>query len=108
MYWALLFAETRTFLEILQAEWLGALASLFVLFSFLTRNQTKIRLINMIGCAIFVVYGILLPSYSTGLLNAALLVVHTVYLVKDFKNKKQEKSEKPQVTKDDTDTADVK
>ena len=101
MYWALLLAETRTFVEILQAEWLGALASAFVLFSFLTRNQTRIRLINMVGCIIFVVYGCLLPSYSTAFMNASLLIVHTVYLVKDYLKTKKGKAEQQQANTED-------
>ena len=110
MYWALLLSETRTFVEILQAEWLGALASAFVLFSFLTRNQTRIRLINMVGCAIFVVYGCLLPSYSTAFMNGSLFIVHCVYLIKDYLKAKKEKTEKqqPETAEDaaTTDTAD--
>ena len=82
--------------EFFKNEWLGLLASAFILVSFLTTNQTKTRLINMVGCVVFVVYGFLLPAYSTAFMNAALFVVHIVYLTKDFLKKRKEKQEQPQ------------
>lgn len=78
-----------TFIEILKNEWLGIIASAIVLISFLTSNQIKTRIINLVGCVVFVVYGIILPAYSTAFMNAALIVVHIVYLVKDFKQRKK-------------------
>lgn len=81
----------KTFTQILQDEWLGILASAFVLVSFLFTKQTITRLINICGCAVFVVYGILLPAYSTAFMNAALIVVHIVFLVKEYLAKKKAK-----------------
>ena len=78
-------------LEILKNEWLGLLASVVVLVSFLTSNQIKTRIINSVGCVIFVVYGFLLPAYSTALMNGAMLIVHAVFLIKHFVKKSKEK-----------------
>ena len=78
-------------LEILKNEWLGLLASVFVLVSFLTSNQIKTRIINSVGCVIFVVYGFLLPAYSTAFMNGAMLIVHAVFLIKHFVKKSKEK-----------------
>ena len=89
------------FIDVLKNEWLGLLASAFILVSFLTNNQIKTRLINMVGCIIFVVYGFLLPAYSTAFMNGALFIVHIVYLTKDYLKAKKEKSEQPQDTADD-------
>lgn len=86
--------------EFFKNEWLGLLASAFILVSFLTTNQTKTRLINMVGCVVFVVYGFLLPAYSTAFMNGALFVVHIVYLTKDYLKKKKENTEKPQAVVD--------
>ena len=83
-----------TFLEVLQNEWLGLVASAIVLISFLTSNQIKTRIINMVGCVVFVVYGLLLPAYSTAFMNFALLVVHIVFLTKHFLQRRKEKGEK--------------
>ena len=83
-----------TFSEILQNEWLGLVASAIVLISFLFSNQIKTRIINMVGCVVFVVYGLLLPAYSTAFMNFALLIVHIVFLTKYFVKKRKEKESK--------------
>ena len=82
--------------EFFKNEWLGLIASAFILVSFLTRNQTKTRLINMVGCVAFVVYGFLIKAYSTSIMNAALFIVHIVYLTKDYLKARKEKTEKQQ------------
>lgn len=81
-----------SFIEILQNEWLGIVASLFILASFLTSNQVKTRIINFVGCVVFVVYGFLLPAYSTAFMNMAMIIVHIVFLAKYFIKRKKEKT----------------
>lgn len=81
-----------TFLEILQNEWLGIIASAIVLISFLMSNQITTRIINMVGCVVFVIYGMILPAYSTAFMNFALLIVHIVFLTKHFIKRRKEKS----------------
>ena len=81
-----------SFVEILKDEWLGIVASVFILVSFLTSNQIKTRLINLVGCCVFVVYGFLLPAYSTALMNLAMIVVHIVFLTKYFLKRSKEKN----------------
>ena len=93
--------------EFFKNEWLGLLASAFILVSFLTTNQTKTRIINMVGCVVFVVYGFLLPAYSTAFMNAALFVVHVVYLTKDYMKAKKEKAEASQLDTDATSDAEA-
>lgn len=87
-----------SFVDILKDEWLGLIASAFILISFLFSNQIKTRMINAVGCVVFVVYGFLLPAYSTAFMNLALLVVHAVflikYVIKKRKSKKTEQKEK--------------
>ena len=80
-----------SFVEILKNEWLGIVASVFILVSFLTSNQIKTRIINSVGCVVFVVYGFLLPAYSTALMNAAMLVIHIVFIAKYFVKRRKEK-----------------
>lgn len=80
-----------SFWEILQNEWLGIVASVFILVSFLTSNQIKIRIINSIGCIAFIIYGFMLPAYSTAFMNSAMLIVHIVYLAKHFIKRHKEK-----------------
>lgn len=66
-------------------ELIGILATLFVLASFIVNDIRKVRIINIAGAALFVVYGILIGAFSTWLLNAVLIVIHIYYLVKKRK-----------------------
>lgn len=81
-----------SFVEILKNEWLGIVASAIILISFLTNNQIKTRIINMVGCIAFVVYGLLLPAYSTAFMNLSLFIVHIVFLTKHFIKRRKEKN----------------
>lgn len=83
-----------SFVDILKNEWLGIIASAIVLVSFLTSNQIKTRIINMIGCIVFVIYGLLLPAYSTAFMNFALLVVHIVFLTKYLIKRRKQNTDK--------------
>lgn len=69
-------------LEFLSREWIGLLASVFVLVSFLFSNELKTRIINLIGCIIWVICGIVVKQYSISIMNGALIIVHIVKLVK--------------------------
>lgn len=83
-----------SFVDVLKNEWLGIIASAIVLISFLTSNQIKTRIINMIGCIAFIIYGLLLPAYSTAFMNFALLVVHIVFLTKYFIKRRKKNTDK--------------
>ena len=80
-----------TFIEFLKDEWLGLIASVIILVSFLMSSQIKTRIINMVGCIAFVIYGLLLPTYSTAFMNFAVLVVHIVFLTRHFVKLRREK-----------------
>ena len=71
-------------------EWLGIVASAFILISFLFSKQVITRLINMVGCVAFVIYAtVFIKAFSTAFMNGALFVVHVVFLVKDYVAKKK-------------------
>lgn len=63
-------------------EFIGIIASLFVLISFLFKSVKKIRTFNIIGAAVFVIYGILINALSVWILNGILIFVHLFYLNK--------------------------
>ncbi|MDY0209881.1 MAG: YgjV family protein [Acholeplasma sp.] len=63
-------------------ELFGILAGALVLVSFLMKGERKIRLVNIVGAAIFIVYGILVSSISVTLLNVGLVIVHIYFLTK--------------------------
>lgn len=63
-------------------EIIGLCATLFVLISFTQSDVKKIRYINMIGCILFVVYGVLIHSPSVWILNLICFILHIYKLVK--------------------------
>jgi len=62
-------------------EIVGIVATLFILVSFLMNSERKIRMINIVGAVIFVVYGVAIGAASVWLLNAALILIHVWKLV---------------------------
>lgn len=63
-------------------EIIGILASIVVLISFLFNNEKRIRMINIVGAILFVIYGILINAFSVWFLNGALILIHIYYLMK--------------------------
>lgn len=63
-------------------ELIGYLASAFVLLSFVMKEMTKLRIVNIVGCAFFITYGVLLLSWPIIITNTAIVVVNVYYLVK--------------------------
>lgn len=75
-------------------ELIGMLGTIFVLVSFLQKNEEKIRQINIIGASLFIIYGIITKTYSTAILNTALFFIHLIKLNVISKIKKQLKVNK--------------
>lgn len=67
-------------------EILGTIASVIVLISFLMNNEKMIRLVNILGAAMFVIYGISINAFSVWFLNGALILIHLYYLNKKSRN----------------------
>lgn len=69
------------FLSITMTDWVGYAASAAVLSSFLMREITKLRLVNMIGCLLFVIYGIMLNVALPIIIpNTAIFFIQIYYL----------------------------
>lgn len=69
-------------------EWVGYLASLVLMISFLMKNIITLRIINSIGAILFVVYGIMLViSWPIIITNTFILGVNIYYLVKHYQVK---------------------
>lgn len=66
-------------------EILGTIASIIVLISFLMKSEKQIRLINILGAFIFVVYGVSINAFSVWFLNGSLCLVHIYRLIKMYK-----------------------
>lgn len=63
-------------------EIIGTCASLIVLISFLMKGEKSIRLVNIVGAILFVIYGILIGAFSVWFLNGALVLIHIYKLIK--------------------------
>lgn len=67
-------------------EYIGYLASLLVLVSFLMKNMVRLRWLNTLGCMVFIAYGLLLQSIPIIITNAAIVVINSYYLFYSRKN----------------------
>ena len=63
-------------------EVIGYAGSLLVLVSMLMTSVVKLRVINLIGSAVFTVYAILIGSYPTAFLNGCLVIINIVQLIR--------------------------
>lgn len=66
---------------------LGYFASLVVLISLLMSSILKLRWINLIGAVFFSIYGFLIHSIPTGVLNLGIVFIDIYYLAKIYGSK---------------------
>ena len=67
-------------------EIIGIISTLFILTSMLFKTTSVkgsiiMRILNLLGSIIFVVYGCLLPAISTAILNGALVIINSIHLI---------------------------
>ena len=75
------------FLGISILEWLGYAASVIVLVSLSMASIVKLRWYNMLGAALFSLYGYLIGSYPVAFMNFLIVCTNIYYLVKMNKHK---------------------
>lgn len=63
-------------------EIIGFIGSLFVILSYIFKDMTKLRIVNMIGCVVWIIYGTLIHSYSTIFTNLVIMIIHIVNMVR--------------------------
>ena len=63
-------------------EVIGIIGTILILIGFLTNGEKKIRLFDMAGAILFIIYGVLIGSLSNILLNGILVIVHLIKLRK--------------------------
>ncbi len=66
---------------------IGYVASFIILVSLLMSSVKKLRLINLVGAIIFGVYGFMIVSYPTAVMNLGIAVIDIYYLVKMYQEK---------------------
>ena len=63
-------------------EWIGIAGTLFIILAFTMNGERKIRVLDLIGALLFVIYGVTIHSFSTVLLNVVLVVVQAYKLLR--------------------------
>ena len=66
-------------------EIIGLCASIFVLISFIPKNIKVIRCINIVGCIIWIIYGVITGALSVWIMNLLVMIVHLIHLLKNKK-----------------------
>jgi len=69
-------------------EIVGYLATFLVMLSFMMKDVTRLRMINAIGCATWIAYGIMLDSYPVIITNIGILAINGGHLLRNFLKKK--------------------
>lgn len=64
------------------SEYIGIIASLVVIVAFGVKGEKKIRILDMIGAFLYVIYGLSIHSFSNVFLNLVLLGVNIYRLIK--------------------------
>lgn len=70
-------------IEVTFVEGIGYAAMAAVLLSFLMKSIRKLRLVNMVGCFLFIIYGFLLSPMSIPIIitNTAILCINLYYII---------------------------
>ncbi|MGV3026026.1 YgjV family protein [Clostridium thermobutyricum] len=67
-------------------EWVGYGASAMVVVSLLCTSMVWLRILNTIGCLLFVTYGIIIGAYPVAISNGIIVIINAVNLYKLKKN----------------------
>ena len=68
-------------------ELIGIFATILILISMVYNSTTvvgniKMRIYNIIGSVVYIIYGVFIHSFSTILLNIVVIIIHIVNLYK--------------------------
>ena len=63
-------------------EWVGYLASIVIAISLIMSDIIKLRVINTIGCILFVIYGLSVGAYPVAFTNMLIVFINAYYLYK--------------------------
>ena len=63
-------------------ELLGIIASLFIIAAFIFKDIKIIRILDAVGALLYVLYGILIHSFSNVSLNGFLVIIQIYHLIK--------------------------
>ena len=66
----------------------GYFSTLLILISFLMTSVLKLRLVNLVGSAIFVVFAFLTKSYPTAIMNVGLCIINIYFIIRLLRYKR--------------------
>lgn len=64
---------------------LGYIGTVLILLSFTIEDMRKLRIVNSIGCIVWIGYGIGIGANPTILVNGCVLVIHSWWFIKNRK-----------------------
>ncbi|MBQ9471062.1 MAG: YgjV family protein [Bacteroidales bacterium] len=65
-------------------EWMGYVASAIIAISMFLSSIVRLRWVNLVGAALFMVYGVLIKAWPVALLNAVIVVTDIYYLLRIY------------------------
>ncbi|ADZ84353.1 YgjV family protein [Cellulosilyticum sp. ST5] len=68
-------------------EWVGYAASIMIAISLLMTDVIKLRLLNTVGCLLFVIYGFIVGAYPVAVANLAIILINLYHLYKLYNTK---------------------
>ena len=68
-------------------EIIGYVASCLLLLAMMMTSVVKLRILNTIGCILYIVYGLFIGSYPVALMNAAIACVNIVHICRSLFSK---------------------
>lgn len=71
-------------------ELLGYLGTALVLMSMAMTSLVKLRLFNMAGSLVSLIYALVIATWPVALLNAGMIAINSVQLVRHYKTKGKE------------------
>ena len=68
-------------------EIIGYVASALLLIAMMMTSVIKLRILNTIGCILYIIYGLRIGSYPVALMNAAIACVNIVHISRNLLSK---------------------
>ena len=68
---------------------LGWIGTALVLFSFTMKDMIKLRIINLAGCLIWIMYGLSKNDYPVMVTNTSIAAVHIYSIAKNYYRKEE-------------------
>ena len=82
-----------------KTEIIGLIASILVVVSMVFKTTTYkgtmlMRILNLCGSIFFIIYGFILPAYSTAITNSCAFILNLFYIIKEYKDHRGNENEK--------------